>query len=92
MEMFSIQHLSPYCREIQSIKDLCAIYQSSTRQDDRISINEILKAKTLKRDTNETIQRLSNLALEFSSGNGNKISTLDESIDPKDIISKTLGR
>ena len=92
MEMFSIQHLSPYCRKIQSIKYLCAIYQSSSRQDDHISINEILKAKTLKRDTNETIQRLSNLALEFSSGNGNKISTLDESIDPKDIISKTLGR
>ena len=33
---------------------------------------------------------MSNLALEFNSGNGNKVSTLDESIDPNAIISKTI--
>ena len=54
MEMFDIQHLSPYCNEIPSIKELCAIYQSSSRQGDRVSINDILKAKTLKRNTDDT--------------------------------------
>ena len=90
MAMFNMQHLSPYCSEILSIKDLCSIYQSSSRQDNNLSIGDIVKAKTLTRNTDEIIKRLSNLALEFNSGNGNKLSTPDESIDADNVISKTL--
>ena len=41
MKLFGIQQLSPYCTDVQSIKDLCAIYQSSSRQENFISINEM---------------------------------------------------
>ena len=91
MKLFGIQILSPYCTDIKSIKDLCAIYQSSSRQDNLISINDVISAHSLKRDTKEIIERLSELALEFNSGNGNKTSSSDENIDPKYIISKTMS-
>ena len=91
MELFGIQQLSPYCTDIQSIKDLCGIYQLPSRQGNLISINDVHLANSLKRDTKESIQRLSDLALEFNSGNGNKTSSSDENIDPKYIISKTMS-
>ena len=89
--MFGIKQLSPYCTDEQPIKDLCGIYQLSNRQDNLISINEVHLAHSLKRDTKDIIERLSDLPLEFNSGNGNKISSSDDNIDPKEIISKTMS-
>ena len=74
MKVFGMEQLSLYCNEISSIKDLCNIlYQSSSRRQPNILGNEVQLSEPTKVNTEDIIQRLSKLALEFNNGNGSEI-------------------
>ena len=73
MKVFSMEHVSQYCTNVNSIGDLCNIYRSSSRSNTNEDSNRPNMMQSSTVDTNEIITRLSNLALDFNSGNGTKI-------------------
>ena len=91
MKVFGMQQLSLYCTDVYSLKDLCYIYQSSSKRQQNILHDESQLTQSQRVNTEEIIQRLSNLALDFNNGNGSKMSTLDENIDPEKIALDKLS-
>ena len=91
MKVFSMEHLSKYCTDIHSIGDLCSIYQSSSKGITNIKHNSSHMTQSPTVDTEEIITRLSNLALDFNSGNGAKIQSIEDSIDCKEIAVNKLS-
>ena len=57
-----------------------------------LQINGSHLVKKLRIETEETIQRLSNLALDFNEGNGTKIQSIDDSLDPRSIAIQKLSK
>ena len=81
MKMYGMTKVSTYCTDISSISDLCSIYQSSSKQSETNSNVGILAPLKNKTDTATIIQRLTNLAMDFNSGNATDINTINENID-----------
>ena len=91
MNVFGMKHLSQYCTNLNSISDLCGIYRSSSKGITNLNNKGLLKAKSPPVNTEEIIMRLSNLALEFNSGNGSKTETTEDVIDCKEIVSNKIS-
>ena len=91
MKVFSMEHLSKYCTDVHSIGDLCSIYQSSSKGNTNIKRNSSHMTQSPTVDTEEIITRLSNLALDFNSGNGTKMQSIEDSIDCKEIAVNKLS-
>ena len=82
-----MEHLSKYCTDVHSICDLCNIYWSSSKGHTNIKSNSLHTTQSPKVDTEEIITRLSNLALDFNSGNGTKIQSIENSMGCREIYS-----
>ena len=92
MKVFDMQQVSLYCTEVSSLCDLCSIYQSSSRHHTNVLVKESHYTQSPKVDTEEIIQRLSKLALNFNNGNGTAMPSDNESIDPKQIAQEKLSK
>ena len=92
MKVFGMEHLSKYCTDVHSIGDLCSIYWSSSKGHTNVKSNSSHTTKSPTVDTKEIITRISNLALEFNSGNGTKIQSIEDSIDCKEIVVNNLSK
>ena len=91
MKVFEMKHLSMYCTDINSIEDICSIYQSSSKHNMELQINGSLMVQKPRIETEEIIQRLNNLALDFIEGNGTKIPSIDDTLDPKGVAIQKLS-
>jgi len=86
-----MKQLSLYCTDVNSIEDMCNIYHSSSKRNIDLKNNGYHLVQSPKIYTEEIIQRLSNLALDFNNGNGTKIQSIDDTIFPKKIAIKKLS-
>ena len=91
MKVFSMKHISQYCTDVNSIGDLCSIYRSSSKGNTIIKSVTSHATRSSTVDTEEIITRLSNLALEFNSGHGTKIQSVDDSIDCEEVAVNKLS-
>ena len=71
MRVFGMDEISSYCGNIDSINDICSIYLNASRPKSIILGNLKIPDEKLKRDEEEMMNRLTNLALDFNAGNGN---------------------
>ena len=91
MKVFSMEHVSQYCTNVNSIGDLCNIYRSSSRSSTNEDSNRPNMMQLSIVDTEEIIKRLSNLALDFNSGNVTKIQSINDTIDCEEIAVNKLS-
>ena len=90
MNVFDMKHLSMYCTDVNSIEDICNIYQSSSKPSMELPLKASNLIRKTRMETEEIIQRLSNLALDFNDGNGTQIQSTDDTLDPKIIAEKKM--
>ncbi len=81
MSLFGMTEFSPYCGKINSMADVCSIYQNCSR----LLINDKNIRETLspckKTDEHMLVEQLANLAIEFNSGGTDRDETLNIGID-----------
>ena len=91
MKVFDMKNLSMYCTDVSSIEDICNIYQSSSKRNVELPISASDHSRNRRVETEEIIQRLSNLALDFNDGNGTQIASIEDTLDAKKIVVKKLS-
>ena len=91
MRVFGMEDISSYCGSIDKISDICSIYCSTSKiKYYKMSSTNVISEKD-EHVEEELLQRLSNLALDFNSGNGtNNLSC--EPIDASTIINNAMQK
>ena len=92
MHLYGIQDISSYCGKIDSVSEICSIYQSTSRQK-RSQISNITMNKVDENENEEVMmQGLTNLALDFNNGNGNNLSDNIEPFVVSNVIIAVLEK
>ena len=89
MQTFGITELSIFCDQIESIMDICRIYQISIKDP---SFIEIVQNETRKKNVandEDLIQGLANLAMEIDSPSGANAEEITECV-PHDIFHNNI--
>ena len=72
MCLYGMQEISSYCGNIDSINDICSINHTTSRPQNIIFETLKVPDERLKHDEEEMMKRLTNLVLDFNTGNGNR--------------------
>jgi len=77
MRLYGMEDISSYCGNINSIADICSIYQTVTHRNSVFNNNKKRQNEDKNEKTDQMVQRLTDIALDFNGGSGNN--------DPIDI-------
>ena len=89
MRLYGIEDISLFCGRIDSVDDICSIYQTMSKQNlIKLDTTQVTDYQ-MKINEEEMMRRLTNLALDFNAGNGTNTTTdCNESFDTTAIIQK----
>ena len=92
MRLFGMNDISSYCSSIDSVNDICSIYQSMSRQHSTISNVDNRTSNRNEQNADEMLARLTDIALDFNAGNGNSESADAQLIVPSNIITNLIQK
>ena len=75
MCLYGMQDISSFCGTIESISDVCSIYHTISKQKDMKLGNIKVPDDELKRNEEEMMKCLTDLALDFNAGKGNNTNS-----------------
>ena len=90
MVLFGIKEFSPYCGKINSMKDICTIYQSCSRELIQETDLPTIQNTPSKWDDEALVRQMANLAIEFNDETftSTKDTNINEMMDQQTLIKK----
>ena len=90
MCLYGMEDISLYCDNIESIADICSIYQKLSQKRSPVSYNMVRAIEVKENKQDELMERLTNIALDFNSRNSINDSDDNQQIVVSDIVNEVL--